>query len=105
MVIVDPIPKGELAFTIENRGAAKKGLFLVAIPSDLDVPTYIAERSKGGQLRDDVVELGATADVPAHSSGAMVFNAALPTGRYLLLSVTPDRQQLLTREYAEFAIG
>ena len=105
VVILDPIPTSEFAFTIENGGSANKGLFLVAIPADLDVPTYLAERSKSEVLREDVIELGATADIPAHGSGAMVFNIALPTGRYLLLSVTPDRRQLLTQEYAEFAVA
>ena len=54
---------------------------------------------------DGILEMGATADVPANGIGTMVFNARLPKGRYLLLSRTAgDARTLLPNEYAAFTV-
>ncbi len=109
IVIPSALPQGEFAFVLKNTGSAAKGVFILGIPADLDVPSFIERQSKSTVpgFPDDILEMGATADIPGGSSGAMVFNAALPKGRYLLL--TEIRRSfgdatLLPKEYAEFTV-
>jgi hypothetical protein len=111
---VGALPDRDFAFKISNAGSAAKGLFVLGIPAGLDVATFIPVIEKIGGEReagetspfpDGVVELGATADVPAGSDGAMVFSDRLPKGRYLLVSrAAGDEHPLLANEYVDFTV-
>ncbi len=109
IVIPTPLPKGEFAFSLKNTGSDTKGVFILGIPADLDVPSFIEQqvKSTGPGFPDNILEMGATTDIFAGGTGAMVFSAALPEGRYLLL--TEIRRSfgdttLLPKEYAEFTV-
>jgi hypothetical protein len=110
------LPKADFAFLLRNTGAAGKGVFILGIPGHLDISAVISLVTAVGNVRqtspvaaplpDGILEMGATAEIPAHGNGTMVFNARLPKGRYLLLSTeTRDGlRSLLPNEYAEFSI-
>jgi hypothetical protein len=113
IAITTPLPRGNFAFVVENTGAIAKGLFILGIPTKLDVATFIPLVEQVGTERDSnlaapfphgVLEMGATPDVPANGAGTMVFNARLPSGRYLLLAREADHGSLLEKEYAVFTV-
>ena len=108
IVVAGPLPKGEFAFSVKNAGADTRGLFILGLPADLDVPGLLKDMESGKALPDNVLEMGAISDIPAGNIAAMVFNRALPTGRYLLISrrVADANHEtpILSGEYAEFSI-
>ena len=109
IVIPTPLPKGEFAFAMKNTGSNTKGVFILGIPADLDVPSFIEQQVKSSEpgFPDNILEMGATTDIAAGGTGAMVFNAALPEGRYLLLTQITKSfgdTTLLPKEYAEFTV-
>ena len=105
-VVASPLPSGEFAFALSNPGMAAKGVFILGIPSDLDVPSYIQLFMAGDRLPlpDKVLEMGGIPDLAPGGKGAMVFSGALPKGRYLLLSRAKGEGDVLPKEYAEFTI-
>ena len=105
-VVASPLPSGEFAFSLSNTGTAAKGVFILGIPSDLDVPSYIQLFKSADRLPlpDRVLELGGIPDMAPAGKGAMVFSGALPKGRYLLLSRAKGEGDVLSKEYAEFTI-
>ena len=113
IMVPDPLPRTEFAFLLKNTGSVAKGVFILGIPARLDVATLIPTISQIGdarannvaaQLPHGVLEMGATADVPAHAKGTMVFSGRLPRGRYLLVSRTSEGK-LLPNEYAVFTVN
>ena len=109
IVVPTPLPTGEFAFSMKNTGSNAKGVFILGIPADLDVPSFIERTANSSTpgFPDNILEMGATADIAAGGTGAMVFNAALPKGRYLLLTrITGSSGDttLLPKEYAEFTV-
>ncbi len=109
IVVPTPLPPGEFAFSMKNIGSNTKGVFILGIPADLDVPSLIerTDKSTTPGFPENVLEMGATTDIPAGSTGAMVFNAELPKGRYLLLTritSSSGEMTLLPKEYAEFTV-
>ena len=105
-VVASPLPSGEFAFSLSNTGTAAKGVFILGIPSDLDVPSYIQLFRSADRLPlpDRVLEMGGIPDIAPGGKGAMVFSGALPKGRYLLLSRAKGEGDVLPKEYAEFTI-
>ena len=103
-----PLPKGEFAISVTNAGAATKGLFILGIPADRDVPSLLKEIGSSDRMPDHVLEMGAISDIAAGSTGAMVFSGALHTGRYVLVARSTEdeyhRTPLLPGEYAEFSV-
>ena len=49
------------------------------------IGTERQSNTAASEFPDGIVEMGATADIPAHGKGTMVFSGRLPTGRYLLV--------------------
>jgi hypothetical protein len=115
IIVPTPLPLTDFAFVLKNTGNAAKGVFILGIPADLDVPAFLPVIVAIGTKRDaniaapfpdGVLEMGATPDAPAHGNGTMVFTARLPKGRYLLLSREPgDKPALLPKEYADFTVA
>ncbi len=107
-IVVGSLPRTEFAFAIKNTGAEQKGVFILGIPADLDVPSFIDRQTRATEpgFAEDILEMGATPEVAAGGDGAMVFNAALPPGRYLLLTTmgSDGDRTLRPAEYAEFTI-
>ena len=107
------LASGRFAFLLKNTGAVTKGVFILGIPARLDVATLLPILQEIGnkrfdgvaaQVPDGVLELGATADVPAHAKGTMVFSGRLPRGRYLLIARASGNGPLLPNEYAVFTV-
>jgi hypothetical protein len=115
IIVPTPLPQTDFAFVLKNTGTEAKGVFILGIPADLDVPTFLPVIVAIGAKRDaniaapfpdGVLEMGATPDTPADGGGTMVFTSRLPKGRYLLLSRTPgDKPALLQKEYADFTVA
>ncbi len=112
------LPKTDFGFLVKNTGAAAKGLFILGIPADLNVASFLpvieaigTERqtnTAASEFPDGVLEMGATADIPAHKDGTMVFSGRLPKGRYLLVSRSAEGardQPLPAKEYTDFTIN
>jgi hypothetical protein len=102
-----------VAFLVQNPGTVAKGLFILGIPAHLDVATFFSTIARTGDERDaggaaqfpaGVLEIGATADIPASGTGTMVFNASLPAGRYLLVARDADVGSLRPGEDAVFTV-
>ena len=118
IVVPAPLPTSDFAFLLKNTGAAAKGVFILGIPADLNVDSLLPVISAIGRQRqinsgasalpDGIIEMGATADIPVHKSGTMVFSGRLRPGRYLLLSRTAENADgpggLLPKELATFTI-
>jgi hypothetical protein len=115
IIVPTPLPQTDFAFVLKNIGTAAKGVFILGIPADLDVPAFLPVIVAIGTKRDaniatpfpdGVLEMGATPDIPADGNGTMVFTARLPKGRYLLLSRASGKNPtLLPKEYADFTVA
>jgi hypothetical protein len=117
-IVPAQLPKTDFAFLVKNTGAAAKGLFILGIPADLKVSAFLpvigaigTERetnTAASEFPDGIIEMGATADIPAHKDSTMVFSGRLPDGRYLLVSRAaqdaPDTK-LPPKEYADFTVN
>jgi hypothetical protein len=113
-ITVPPLPDCDFAFLLNNTGHAPKGVFILGIPADLDVAAFIPtinaiavqrQTNSAAPYPAGILEMGATADVPANGTGTMVFTARLPKGRFLLLGRTAgDNPTLLPNEYADFTV-
>lgn len=108
IVIPMPLPKTDFAFSLNNAGGSTKGVFILGIPADLDVASFVQRQTTADPpgFGDGILEMGATPEIPAKAIGTMVFNKALPKGRYLLLSTRTqgEHRTVLPEEYAEFTV-
>ena len=107
IVLSLPLPHGDFAFLVHNTSSVAKGLFILGIPANLDVPSFIDTQIKSTApgFSPGILEMGATSDIAAGASGTMVFSAALPPGRYLLQARAAKDGTPLRHEYAEFGVN
>lgn len=113
IIVPSDLPGGEFAFLVENTAGRSRGLFLLGVPADLDLPSFLpaveAVTTKRGEglpspFPAGVLELGATPAIAPGSRGTITFSGRLPAGRYLILATDGPEGPVLRDEIADFTL-